>query len=304
MELDVRNVNKFYDDFQALQDVSFCLKTGEIVGLLGHNGAGKSTLIKCMMNAIMSYDGEILIEGQDVRERQELISATCSFLLEPSFCEYLTAWENMALLEKITLFRSAYSIDEILSMVSLKRFADKKVAGFSFGMKQRLGLAQVLLACPKFVILDEPTVGLDPVGIDIIKAVIQKLSASGTAVLFSSHQLSDVFDICTRALVMNGGEIVYDGQSTGLVKKRYELILDREITSEQLFQGETEGLSVKGNTVFVEHAELLTSVLECVFRQKIGIVDLNAAESFEYLKTYMNTGGEKWGKVKSKCEKN
>ncbi|MFR3343896.1 MAG: hypothetical protein ACLTS6_07595 [Anaerobutyricum sp.] len=86
-------------------------------------------------------------------------------------------------------------------------------------MRQRLGLAQVFLADSHFVILDEPTVGLDPIGIDIIKSLILKLSKAGTAVLFSSHQISDVFEICTRAIVMNSGEIVYDDTIDHLIKK-------------------------------------------------------------------------------------
>ena len=292
MELEIKNLNKFYGSFHAVKDLSFTLRSGEIVGLLGHNGAGKSTLIKCIMNAITSYDGEILIDGHNIREEEGIISRTCSFLLEPSFCEYLSARQNLELLAEITRCRSAYSIDDILTIVSLRRFSDRKVSEFSFGMKQRLGLAQVMLSRPYFVILDEPTVGLDPLGIDIIKVVIRKLSEAGIAVLFSSHQISDVFDVSTRAIVVNSGSVVYDGETCGLIKKKYVLTFDKEFSTEQISEKETtNGISTDERTVFVEDADLLEPVLIGAYQQGIHLTDIETVESLEYLKSYMNSKG-------------
>ncbi len=189
MELNISKLCKDYKTCKALNNVSFSVHSGEVVGLLGHNGAGKSTLIKCIMNAIKSYSGCISIDGKDLRRNQELLSRECSFLLEPSFCDYLSAKKNLELLNCIVDLKSQQSVDEILSLVSLGKRREKKVAEFSFGMKQRLGLAQTFLSKPHFVILDEPTVGLDPVGIDIIKNIIRELSKNGVSVLFSSHQI-------------------------------------------------------------------------------------------------------------------
>lgn len=293
MEIKVENIEKFYGKNHALHNVSFSLKSGEIVGLLGHNGAGKSTLIKCIMNVIKSYKGKILIDGKDIKKNQEIIAEECGFLLEPSFCDYLSAYDNLKLLEEITINRSGYSVDDILTMVSLKNASDKKVGEFSFGMRQRLGLAQVFLADSHFVILDEPTVGLDPIGIDIIKSLILKLSKAGTAVLFSSHQISDVFEICTRAIVMNSGEIVYDDTIDHLIKKKYKLFFDRPVSDELDLSHVTEDIVIQENEIMVNHIETVTSLMNDMTVSGFKIIDIDTEESLDYLKSYMNTGGKK-----------
>ncbi|MGI5889006.1 MAG: ABC transporter ATP-binding protein [Oscillospiraceae bacterium] len=288
MKLSVDHLNKSYKNCRAISDLSFCIESGEIVGLLGHNGAGKSTLIKCMMNAIKSYTGSISIDGRDLRQNQKLLSDECSFLLEPSFCEYMTARQNLRLLSGIISRRSRYSIDDVLALVSLKNAADRKVGEFSFGMRQRLGLAQVFLSTPHFVILDEPTVGLDPLGIEIIKNRILELSRNGVSVLFSSHQINDVFDICTRVIVLNSGSLVFDGGIDRLLEKTYVIVVDRPVEHMDELSSLSDRIAVSENTIRIRDSGLLSKVLDALIGHGFVIKDITTENSFENLRTYLN----------------
>lgn len=292
MELKVSHLSKAYNNCKALNDVSFSIQAGEVVGLLGHNGAGKSTLIKCMMNAIKSYSGYISIDGNDLRHNQPLLSKECSFLLEPSFCDYLSAKKNLELLTSIIQSKSVQSTDEILSVVSLKKAATKKVGEFSFGMKQRLGLAQIFLSTPHFVILDEPTVGLDPVGIDIIKNTILELSKSGVSVLFSSHQISDIFDVCTRAIVLSAGELVFDDDVNKLLKKRYVIMVDKPIKDRLRFTSISPKIQIENNTLYIDETSVLSQIIDALVTGDYEILDISTENSYDRLKEFLNTGGK------------
>lgn len=292
MKLNVNHLSKAYKNFQAINDISFTIHSGEIVGLLGHNGAGKSTLIKCIMNAIKSYSGSITIDGKDIQRDQELLSKECSFLLEPSFCDYLSAKQNLELLNSIIPVKSGRSIDEILSIVSLKNSANKKVGEFSFGMKQRLGLAQIFLSTPHFVILDEPTVGLDPVGIDIIKDTILELCKLGVSVLFSSHQISDVFDICTRAIVMNKGNLLFDDDIKKLLKKKYIILVNKAIQNKQQFKAISRNVLIEKDTLYIDESKVLSNIIDVLIRDAYEIVDIRTENNYDRLKGFLNTGGK------------
>ena len=292
MELRVEQLSKSYKNCKAINNISFSIHSGEVVGLLGHNGAGKSTLIKCMMNAIKSYSGCITIDGKNIQRHQELLAKECSFLLEPSFCDYMSAQKNLELLHNLLPDKAARSIEEILSIVSLRKSATKKVGEFSFGMKQRLGLAQIFLTEPHFVVLDEPTVGLDPLGIGIIKNIILELSNAGIAVLFSSHQISDVFDICTRAIVMNEGEIVFDDNIANLLKKTYVIIVNRSIVEKQQFHQLGEDVKVENETIYTDDTSVLSKIMDLVTKNNYEIVDIRTENNYDILRKYLMTGGK------------
>jgi len=217
--LSVKNVSKSYQDNIALNNVSFSVGPGEIVGLLGHNGAGKSTLIKCIMGVLQTYSGEIHLFGSNVKDNNEIVSSKCGFLLEPAFCNYLSAFDNLSLLADMQGVSRNRVID-LLEVVSLKKAAKKRVSEFSFGMKQRLGLAQALLNSPALIVLDEPTVGLDPFGIKLLKEMLKDLTKNGVTVLFSSHQLKDVEDICNRIIVLDHGEKTRDNLVESLTGRK------------------------------------------------------------------------------------
>ena len=286
--LHIYNLSKHYGKLRALNGVSFEVHPGEIVGLLGHNGAGKSTLIKCLMGSIQSYTGGIFINGSDILREHRSIRDHTGFLLEPSFCDYLSAKDNLELLNSVASRPDKRRVQEVLEIVSLKKYADKKVGDFSFGMRQRLGLAQVLLTRPQLIVLDEPTVGLDPLGVEIIKNIIVECSRNNVAVLFSSHQINDVLDICHRTIVMNEGSIVYDGPAAELNKKYYLVHLGSDAHEHaDALQTLDPQLTVTSNVVRFCRADAIEPVLDYLLRHRLPIADLNCDTSMDELKKLM-----------------
>lgn len=288
MILSVKGLNKNYKKLKALNNISFDMNSGEVIGLLGHNGAGKSTLIKCLIGAIRSYSGSIQINGIDISVDHSPVKKYCGFLLEPSFCYYLSARKNLELLNSISVHPKKNRTDEVLAMVSLHKVADKKVSEFSFGMKQRLGLAQVLLSDPQLVVLDEPTVGLDPLGIDVIKKLIANLSQKGVAVLFSSHQINDVFDVCSRAIVMNEGNIVFDDSADKLMKKKYSItVASSGAIPKSALKNLSYELSICENIISFSKQSAINPILALLLESGCTIEDFDCNSSLECLKGLM-----------------
>lgn len=219
---------KSYGDKKVLSDVNFEIKEGEIIGLLGKNGAGKSTLLKSITGIHPYEQGTIEINGKELKSNYELVK-DFGVLIESNFLNYLTGYENLKLLlqldEKIENEKLDEEIDRILEIVELKDAKKKKVKDYSYGMKQRLGLAQALLTSKTFTVLDEPFLGLDPIGKDIVKKAISNKAKEGIPIIFSSHDLDDVAEICDHIILIKDGTVSYDGP----MKKRIEfrLILDK-----------------------------------------------------------------------------
>lgn len=202
--LEFIGISKQYGSHQVLSDVSFSVPEGEICGLIGENGAGKSTLIKCLMGVIPAYKGSFRVLGHVVEDGREFFARHVGFLLEPAFCAHLSARENLCLLGRLSGC-GPERVDEVLELVSLANAAARSPKTFSYGMRQRLGLAQALLAEPELLVLDEPFVGLDPIGMDLMKGLFTQLAQQGVTILFSSHQVEDVEDICASVAVLHAG---------------------------------------------------------------------------------------------------
>ncbi len=286
--LKVEALSKRYGKHTAVNNVSFDIKPGEIVGLLGHNGAGKSTLIKCLMGVISSYSGGITVMGKDIRKKHWILRKNVGFLLEPVFCDYLSARENLKLLDAVGGDPDPDRVEEVLEIVSLKTAAKKKVGEFSFGMRQRLGLAQVLLTQPKLIVLDEPTVGLDPMGVEIIKDILVQCSRQGVAVLFSSHQLNDVLDICHRTIVMKQGNVVFDGLAEKLNRKSYTLRLAEPVGKHEKALGQMNPeLTVEENLIRFSDPDAVRLVLNYLAQQNLEVVDLDIETSMDKLMRLM-----------------
>ena len=170
----LNNVIKNFEKSKALDDVSFSIPKNSIFGLLGPNGSGKSTLMRILSGLIIEWDGEIFFENQSIKLNQKKFLQKCGFLIEnPTFYEYLTARQNLSLLAKLSN-SSDQSIKNVLHDVDLVEDADRKVGDFSYGMKQRLGIAQAILHNPDILFLDEPNNRLDPLGIrEMNKAIFR-----------------------------------------------------------------------------------------------------------------------------------
>ena len=201
-----QNVSKRFDSITALDDISLEIPTNSIFGLLGPNGSGKSTLMRILAGLIKSWDGSIHIKDKSYNSESRWQLKNFGFLIEaPSFYEYLSAYDNLKIFSRLTNSR-ADSIDNVLRTVNLFDRKKDKVKTYSYGMKQRLGLAQSLLHDPDFLILDEPNNGLDPAGVREMSRIINKLQRNGKTICVSTHILSEVDTLCTHAAILKKGK--------------------------------------------------------------------------------------------------
>lgn len=232
--LEVKNLQKAYGKYIALKNISFEIKCGKIVGLLGKNGAGKTTLIKTILGLFKEYEGEIVYQGELIDHSNPTVMNTIGSLVDVSFHEDMTAYDNLKLLMMITPGKRTVSyredIEELLEFVGLADNAKDKVKSFSFGMKQRLALAQSMISQTKLLILDEPFVGLDPLGIEMVKEKLLMLCRKkNVSIIFSSHQLTEVAELSDDIIVISNGEVGYSGSYEKLVaeNKKYDIFLDK-----------------------------------------------------------------------------
>ena len=236
--IEVKNLTKRFGDFEALKDVSFTVYKGDVFGFLGPNGSGKSTTIRCMLSLIKPDSGSVLIFGKPISEnRISILSKTGSIIEKPDFYKYLSAEKNLEIFARISgATSSKKDIYKMLEFVGLRGREKDKVAGFSHGMKQRLGIAQTLLHNPDLIILDEPTTGLDPQGIiDIRNLILQLKSEEKKTVLLSSHQLSEIEIIANRMVIINNGKSIIEGDVSKLLNTE-ELIVNIEVNELQTAQ--------------------------------------------------------------------
>lgn len=212
----------------ALNNVSFTVEAGEIVGLLGHNGAGKSTIVGIMLGMVRPDSGEVFIDGASVQTQRARALRSIGAIFESAvFYDYLTGWENLRVLCSLSGWWDEKEAGRILAMVNLTHAANKKTNTYSHGMRQRLALAQALLPRPQCLLLDEPTDGLDPEGIREFRETILRLRAEwGMTILLNSHLLAEVDLMCDRCVILKEGRKVYEG-SLGRNKSgrpRYQLV--------------------------------------------------------------------------------
>lgn len=188
-----------------VKDVSFTISRGEILGIIGPNGAGKTTLMKMIVQLKKQTKGKIEILGNDVNKNyEEAISKVGIVIENPAFYNYMTGYENLLCYYKVYKKFDKNRIDEVVNIVGLKEKINYKVNTYSLGMKQRLGLAQAILHKPDILILDEPTNGLDPMGIKQLREyLIQIAKNENVAILLSSHILSEIQSICDNVIFLN-----------------------------------------------------------------------------------------------------
>lgn len=204
----VNRLTKLYSNKRGISNISFEIKKGDILGLLGPNGSGKTTIMKTMLSTIHEDSGSVVIDGKDIRENFEEIMKKIGALVEaPAIYKDLTAYQNMYLAAKNPMERN--DIDKKLAMVHLEKYRNDKAGRFSLGMKQRLGLAQAFLGKPEIIILDEPVNGLDIEGVVEIREIIGEMNRQfGTTFIISSHIAIEIEKVCNKAAVIHEGELV------------------------------------------------------------------------------------------------
>ena len=223
--VEIKELFKTIDKEEILSDINLQIAEGEIYGLLGSNGAGKTTLMKCMLSLLTITSGSIEIFGKDLQEhREEILSQVGSIIETPIFYENCTAKEILEIHAQY-MGKNITELDIIntLRMVGLKN-TTKKVKEFSLGMRQRLGLARAFLTKPRLLILDEPINGLDPVGIQEIRNLLQLLSKEhGITILISSHILSEISQIADKIGVIKNGSMIEQVYMEELMKENLDL---------------------------------------------------------------------------------
>lgn len=206
--LSIENIRKDYGRVQALKGVSFSVPRGAVFGILGPNGSGKTTMLGIIMDILKPTSGtyKLLDEVPNETHRRQI----GTFLETPNFYHYLSAEKNLKIAAAIKE-RGADDIPRVLEMVNLTQRKDSRFSTYSLGMKQRLAIASCLLGNPEVLILDEPTNGLDPVGIAEIRALIKKLHQEGKTIIMASHLLDEVEKVCTHVAILKKGELVATG---------------------------------------------------------------------------------------------
>lgn len=217
--IEVEGLNKSYGDVQALRDVSFKIGEGEIIGLLGPNGAGKTTIIKTLTGYLQPDSGQVAVDGLDVLTQTQEVQSRIGYLPEnaPLYPElsvqaYL---QMMAELRQIPSDKMRQRLSDAVYAAGLSAHLTRPIGQLSKGFRQRVGLAQAILHQPRLLILDEPTVGLDPTQIVEIRSLIRRLAQNST-VLFSTHILPEVEMLCDRVIILINGEVKVDSRLSEL----------------------------------------------------------------------------------------
>ncbi len=219
--LEIEGLTKYYGSTRVLNNISFNIEDGEIVGLVGPNGAGKTTTIKAIASLIFYNAGTINICGYNLaKEREKALAKISSIIESPAFYGNLSGIEHLNFIKDLRKV-SKTSLDNIIEFIELKDALKKKVRKYSLGMKQRLALGMALLSGPKLLILDEPTNGLDPSGIlDLREFLIKTAREQKLSILISSHNLEELDKLCDRTVFIKKGEIISE--------LKHEEVLDYE----------------------------------------------------------------------------
>ena len=203
----IRKLSKNYNDLKALDKISFDIPSKSIFALLGPNGSGKSTLIKVLSKLIKEWDGDIFYNGESIKSNNNYIKNFGFIIEDPCFYEYLSAKKNLQIFSRLTNTPSE-RINTVLELVDLVNRANDKVSNFSYGMKQRLGIAQALLHDPEILVLDEPNNGLDPIGVNKMADLIYRLNQEGKTICISTHSLSEVDRLCSDVAILKEGKLL------------------------------------------------------------------------------------------------
>jgi ABC-type multidrug transport system ATPase subunit len=268
--LQVNNLTKFYDKFPAVNNLTLNIKKGEIFGFLGPNGAGKTTTIKAMLGLLFTTHGNVNIYGYDVHRYTKYVKKYVGYLPEKvAFYDNLTGLQNLHFYAELKNVPKSECYSLIKEM-GLGDDLNKKVGKYSKGMLQRLGMARAILGTPPILILDEPSGGLDPRGVKLIRDKIKQLNQMGVTIFISSHILSEIQAICTQVGIINKGVLVAQNTVDVLTKNlqiKPRMILEITNLSEKIIQ------AVNG-IYGVEKAEVINNKLEvfCLHESRAKVV--------------------------------
>lgn len=274
--LRTNQLTKVYGKETVVDHLDLEVKRGSIYGFLGPNGAGKTTTIRMLLGLARPTEGEVLIFGKNFHEyRLSILERVGSLVETPSYYSHLTGYENLEVVRRLYRIPEKVRIDEVLEIVGLTDTKHKKVKNYSLGMKQRLGIATALMNRPELLILDEPTNGLDPSGIQEIRELIRQMPRQHDVTVFvSSHLLSEVEQIATDVGILHRGRLLFQGSLQSLRSRqigRLVMEVDRPEEAARLLRSRGFDVIQQGRELYVEDPS----------SQKVGeIQQLLALEGF------------------------
>lgn len=214
--LSLTNITKFYGAVRALNNVSLTVPEGSVFGVLGPNGSGKTTLLSIILDVLRPHSGSYRWFGQ--QGSPQLRKQIGSLLETPNFYHYLSGVDNLKVTQSISGRGDSTAIETVLQKVKLHERRKSRFKTYSLGMKQRLAIAAALLGDPQVLVLDEPTNGLDPVGIAEIRALITELRQLGHTIIIASHLLDEVEKVCTHVAILKTGELITSGEVNDILQ--------------------------------------------------------------------------------------
>ncbi|SDR17878.1 ABC transporter ATP-binding protein [Thermostaphylospora chromogena] len=292
--IELRNLSKSFGPVKAVDDVSFAVEAGTVTGYLGPNGAGKTTTLRCLLGLVRADSGAALVNGRPYVELERPLSEVGAVLEATNFHPGRSARNHLRVMCTAAGLPVSRA-DEALEQVGLTDAADKRVAGFSLGMRQRLGLAAALLGHPKVFILDEPANGLDPAGIQWLRGFLRHLAHErGAAVLVSSHVLSEVEQTVDNVVIIAKGRLVHQGPLAELTAGREQRVRVRTADADKLAAAlEDSGARVEraGNGVLWVHGLDQETVGRVALERQILISEI-AQERSDLQRAFLELTGE------------
>ena len=238
--VELKNLSKTIGKKKIIDNLNLSLYPGQITGFLGPNGAGKTTTIRMMVGLMDPTSGDVLIEGKSLADDfEEGISKVGVIVENPEMYKYMSGYKNLQHFARMHKDVTKERIDEVILQMGMQKRIHEKVSTYSLGMRQRLGLAQALLHNPKFLILDEPTNGLDPAGIREFRIYLRKISEEfGVSVFVSSHMLSEIELMCDRIAIIQNGKLIDIEEVSNTKKSHYYIEAQPLNSAESILRAE------------------------------------------------------------------
>lgn len=287
--VEVEGLSKSYKSFQAVKNISFQIERGSVYGFLGQNGAGKSTTMRMLLSLIQPTAGNINIFGKPLKGNEKDILKNIGAIIEkPDTYGYLSGYDNLRIFSRIfKLPTYKKDLDVLLEKVGLKGRGNDKVKSYSQGMKQRMGIAIALLNDPEFIILDEPTNGLDPQGISDIRNLISHFSKNeGKTILISSHLLNEIEMVADNMIILHKGEKIVEGKVNQLLDPAKTIVqidtADLNQTLNYIRNTQWEKLLISENELLFEMNKSNIPVLvKYLIEKDIEVLNIKSKHSLE-----------------------
>nr|ACA51937.2 BovF [Streptococcus equinus] len=295
MDIKLCKINKNYGSRKILKGLNVNVPSGEIYGFIGANGSGKTTTMKIMTGLTPANHGVVKFDGLTLKELAKSEKSFGAFISTPTYYKNLTAVENLTIVQDI-LGKPKSEVYRVLELVGLSEAADKEVRSFSFGMKQRLGLAFAFLNNPDILILDEPTNGLDPKGIVEIRELLRRLSQEeGKTIFISSHNISEIEAIADRVGIIHQGSLVFEGTLDELYRSnRSTYILevnDEEKARQLLTEKRIDFMNHQTRFEINLSKSNIPSLLKELIEREISVYEMTPNKNLERIFLNLTAGG-------------